>query len=851
VGGVVPQASRVRFGFAASFIALIGAAAVPLPSHASVSISSDRVVVSTEDARATITRKPFRVTFADGDGRTVLSEVANTAQGSVLVPPLPDPLPAGFRDYDVPTLYAPLHFLVGATRDLQFPAGPWVGNELLGGGGGVMYSARDVVAVERSGQGARLTVATSDPQGRTLSVTVTPSHDAAIRVSVTPSSADGVAAIGDSFASTATEAFHGFGGRHNGVDERGQTFYNWIEQENSSAGPLQAVPDTLPGTQGERYMFPNGPTAGYHVQSQFISSRRYGFLVDRDELTQWRMAADRDDAWQVSAAAPSLVYYVAPGAPAKAIRTTTALGGRQRVPPEWSLGPTYDRAVAFSGEGNATYKTRVDDDLKQLATRHLPISAYRIEGWNYYSDAELNAAIARVHALGARALVYFRAFVDTSGDSGVDAADALGEVLSGGYYATTPLGTPYFFGTNFNAPGLIIDFTNPATLKWWDGRITRALDLGADGFMQDFGEQTMADMRFHDGSTGAQMHNRYPVLYHRATRRIVDDWERRHPGREIFFFTRAGYSGTPGSAAYESANFPGDETTDWTVSSGLASQTSDMLNRAVGGAYGFTTDIGGYFDFITPAPDKELFLRWAEWAALSPFFRVHGGASKGVHTPWSYDAETVSLFERYARLHQRAVPLIRRLWRDAVRTGMPPTRPLWLAYPEDREAAKQDQEWLLGPDLLVAPVVTQGATARDVYFPSGCWETPDGGDRYDGAGHRTVSAPLSRLPYFVRCGTDPFTEVAAAGVTVRLRTATQCSGGALRVRVRGAGLKQVRRVDFYAASRHVGRDRKRPFAKTIARRRFGGAPFWHVRTVSRLKSGRKVTKRATVRRCRS
>ncbi|MEA2271822.1 MAG: sulfoquinovosidase, partial [Solirubrobacteraceae bacterium] len=313
---------------------MAGALGAPVGSaSASVSVTADRVVVATDGARATITRRPFRIEVADGSGRAALSEIANSGQGSVLVPPLPDPLPAGFRDYDVPTLYAPLQFLVGAARDIQFPAGPWVGNELLGGGGGGMYSARDVVAVERSGQGARLTVGTSDPTGRQLVVTVAPSRSTAIRVSVEATPSDGVTALGDSFASAASEAFHGFGGRHNGVDEHGQTFYNWIEQENSSAGPLQAIPDVLPGTQSARYMFPNGPTAGYHVQSQFISSRRYGFLLDRDELSRWHMASDRADAWQVTAATPSISYYVAPGEPARAVQTITALGGRQPVAP--------------------------------------------------------------------------------------------------------------------------------------------------------------------------------------------------------------------------------------------------------------------------------------------------------------------------------------------------------------------------------------------------------------------------------------------------------------------------------------------------------------------------------------
>src|SRR5205085_11095261 len=110
-----------------------------------------------------------------------------------------------------------------------------------------------------------------------------------------------------------------------------------------------------------------------------------------------------------------------------------------------------------------------------------------------------------------------------------------------------------------------------------------------------------------------------------VTRAVLARYQRTHPRREFFFFTRAGYTGRPGSAAYESANFAGDETTDWTRSSGLQSVIPDMLNRAVGGAYGYTTDIGGYFDVYTPKPTtKELLLRWAELAVFTPFFRLHG-----------------------------------------------------------------------------------------------------------------------------------------------------------------------------------------------------------------------------------
>src|SRR5204862_405296 len=116
--------------------------------------------------------------------------------------------------------------------------------------------------------------------------------------------------------------------------------------------------------------------------------------------------------------------------------------------------------------------------------------------------------------------VYFRGFVGKD-TTGTDDPKYYDEAVSKGYVATHADGSPYVFTSNFNADAAMIDFTNPAAVAWWQGRIRAALAAGADGFMQDFGEQVFDDMHFHDGSTGAQMHNRFPVLFHRATAQSV------------------------------------------------------------------------------------------------------------------------------------------------------------------------------------------------------------------------------------------------------------------------------------------------------------------------------------------
>jgi alpha-glucosidase (family GH31 glycosyl hydrolase) len=740
---------RLRVAAVAGLVCLVAAPAV----SADVRINSERVVITARNgSSAVIERSPFHMRFRNPQGRTVLSQVA--ADRDTLVEPPYAHNQFGQIGPAAPTLYAPLGFLVGTHSVRQFPVFQWVGNLQSVSQGGIAYAARRVLSAQAADGGARLTLATSDPSGRRLRLEVEPHLRGTIRVSARPTPADGVATMADSFATPATEAFHGFGGRHNDIDQRGHDFYNWLQQENLSSGSASGLTRVTDPT--DTYMFPNGPSAAYYVQSSFISSHRYGFLLDRDEISHWRMASDRPDAWQAEVAGRALDYVVAPGAAPKAIRKLTAITGRQPTPPRWAVGPILDRLVQFPSDPPDQYEGEVAGDLRDIARYDLPLAGYRIEGWQFLPDRVLERFIKRLKRMDIHPMLYFRAFVGQD-EIGTDDPAAYDTALDRGYVGTHQNGRPYTFISNFNANAAQIDFTDRAAVRWWQDRIRRALDLGADGFMQDFGEQVLADMHFDDGTTGTTMHNRLPVLFHRATRRAVERYERNHPGRQPFFYTRAGYTGTPGSAAYEGANFPGDETTDWTRSSGLASLTTDMLNRAIGGAYGFTTDIGGFFDVGPYEPTtKELFIRWAEWAALSPMFRLHGSVRAGTHTPWSYDRQTLRIYKRLTRLHNRARPLILRLWRRAERTGMPITRPLWLAYPDDPRAARQDQEWLLGPDVLVAPVVEEGATSREVYFPRGCWHRRGSSERIRGPRSESVDAPLPNLPYFFRCGTRPF-----------------------------------------------------------------------------------------------
>ena len=776
---------------AISVVAAVGVSgALTSTASAAVEIDAKRIVVETEAGRAVVDRAPFRLTFENARGEVLLREVGARRRDPVDLPLTDDPEPFAVERKPDNATYAPLSFEVGRENLEQWNALIWNGNALFSRREGTVHFAQEVTSAEPAGGGVRMRVSTTDP-ARKLIVRVGPDGDEALRVRARLSRTKGVITVGDSFAAGRGEGFYGFGGRHGSVNKHGEKLYGYTEQENLGGRPTieggisllslltelssDYTLDQLGGAfRGEadlpggfeRYMAPNGPNAAYYPQAQFVSSAGYGFLLNQDQFSRWRMGNDRDRAWQVQASARKLDYTVALGpSPERATGQLTEITGRHLLPPRWAQGPTVSRAVqvpslpgAPAAESPESYRAKIEQDLADIETYDVQLSAYAFEGWALVNDYEfVRSVIDRLHAQGIKVILYHRAYVANDTLSTQPPGD-YAETMEQGLVATTADGAPYIFGANGGGDSTLLDFTNPRTKSWWRERLELTLDLGMDGFMQDFGEQVQRDMHFADGSTGRKMHNHYPVIWHRLSRRILDDWQRDHPERgPVWFFTRAGYSGRPGSAAFEMGNFPGDETTDWSAGSGLRSLAPDMLNRAVGGAFGYTTDIGGYTDFIAPPPNAELFTRWSEWAALTPYFRVHNSASTGTRMPWFYGPETLATWKSLASLHQRALPLIRELWKRGRNTGMPITRPMWLGGPSAPGAASDSQQWLLGPDMLVAPVVVEGAVEREVSFPRGCWEhQAPGGGSYRGPSTVTVPAPLGQLPYFTRCGTRPF-----------------------------------------------------------------------------------------------
>ncbi len=533
-------------GLAAAAAATVFASSA-LPAEAGVRIGSKRVVVKTKAGEAVVQRGPFRITFKDARGNVLLRERDRRPSKPKRLPETSDPEPLGGELRPDRATYAPLSFEVGTHKLEQWNALLWTGNVLFSRRKGTVHFPRRVVSArplrssaarrgagnDGTARGVRLRVATTDRK-RDLIVSIAPDGRRALRVVAKLTNGDRVITIGDSFDAGRREGFYGFGGRHGSVNKRGEKLFNYTEQSNFG-GPetLQAIdlleplvelgsdytladfgnPPTgeadLPGGY-ERYLVPNGMNATYYPQAQFLSSRGYGFLLNRNQFARWRMANDRGDAWQVQTAARKLDYSVALGPDVSSSMTAlTAITGRHLMPPRWAQGPTLWRAIQVPAAPGAPavetpedYKAKVEQDLADIEAYDIDVSAYAFEGWAIFDDLDyVRDVIDRLHAMGIRAILYHRAYVANDSLSSQPKGD-YEETLAKGLVAKTAAGDPYIFGANGGGDSTLLDFTNPDTKAWWRERLELTLELGMDGFMQDFGEQVQDDMHFANGKSG-------------------------------------------------------------------------------------------------------------------------------------------------------------------------------------------------------------------------------------------------------------------------------------------------------------------------------------------------------------
>ncbi|MDT5293475.1 MAG: alpha-glucosidase [Acidobacteriota bacterium] len=489
----------------------------------------------------------------------------------------------------------------------------------------------------------------------------------------------------------------------------------------------------------------------------------YGLFFDNTTRAYFDMGKTDPARLTFGAAGGELNYYVFTGGrertPRNILRDYTELTGRTPLPPIWALGNQQSR-WSYSPESRVREvargfrESKVPADVIYLDIDYM--DGYRVFTWDKSRFPDPSKMISDLRAEGFRVVVII--------DPGVKVDpnyDAYQQGRAGGHFVKTANGEE-LHATVWPGVCAFPDFTDAHAREWFGSLYKKNLDEGVAGFWNDMNEPGVflseetpkPDIYHHpmktfpltarhagDGAPGthARYHNVFGMQMARAT---FEGLKRLRPDARPFVLTRAGYAGVQ----RYSAVWTGDNVASWDH---LRLSISMLLNLGVSGVPLVGSDVGGF----SGNPSPELYARWLQAAALTPFLRSHSENGSNPHEPYSFGPDFTPINRASVELRYRLLPYLYTLFQEHTASGAPVMRPLWFEYPDDARTYLIEDQYLVGRDLLVAPVVTEGVTKRHVYFPKGDnWVDWWTGRLYEGGKDADVDAPLNRLPLFARAG---------------------------------------------------------------------------------------------------
>lgn len=547
---------------------------------------------------------------------------------------------------------------------------------------------------------------------------------------------------------------YGMGEKYDSLNQKGKTVVNQVQ---------------------EKFCFQGEKT--YCTTPFFWTNTGFGLYVDTCETTTFSFEDDR-----IVVTLPQTAEVVLfSGTPEEIIREYMGLFGPAVLPPEWTMG-VWVSANRWNSQKD------VDILLEKLKKYDFPASVMVLEAWSdeatfyiwngakytpvpgndnlKYDDFDFSDSpwpdprkmIEDVHDARLKLLLWQVPVYKKQGADEVlndqndqDRADAAARKLC----VMAEDGTPYTIPEgNWFAGSMVPDFTNPETVKSWFSKRQYLLDMGVDGFKTDGGEFIYRqDVRFADGSTGREGVNRYCRDYTESYRDFV--------GNTGTIFSRAGFAGQHTVPCH----WAGDQQSQ---NCELASVLKAGLSAGASGMVFWGFDLAG---FAGPLPSLDLYRRATQMACFCPIMQWHsepdggqfrelmpGAEGNNERSPWnmaeSYAAPGFMEEMRYwHKLHEELRPYLWKTAQDCVRDSMPFMRPLVYEWPEDQMAVNCQDEYLLGEDLLVAPLLEENAVSRKVYLPKGVWY--DFFDKTEYAGGQVITAGKDgKLPVFTRNGFD-------------------------------------------------------------------------------------------------
>ena len=500
-------------------------------------------------------------------------------------------------------------------------------------------------------------------------------------------------------------------------------------------------------------------TSTYKPIPFYMSTTGYGLWLDTTgEATFDLNATDNNEiVVDVAAAKLRIVLFSGPQFPT-ILGNFTAQAGRAVVPPYWAFAPWKARDYHQND-------AQVKEDVDKTRALGLPASVILIDSpWAAtYNDYKFNpkqfedapGMVKYVHDNGFKLVLWHTPWINSRSDPPGEAGFA-GKIapLAENYqfaadqnlFVKNANGSTYV-GRWWKGEGSLIDFTYPKAKQWWQDQVRQAIAAGADGFKDDDGEGNFfGEVKFADGSDARVMRNKYSVLYNNAMEELI---QKDLKGNGVLF-SRSVTVGANGIGFL----WGGDNEASFSPLNGLPTVVTAGLGAGMSGMPLWTADLGGYLG-IADTPNARLLERWTEYAAFSPLMEVMSSKNIG---PWDFDAngpagshEALDIYRKYAVLNMSLFPYRYAAAQEAAKTGMPILRALVLNYQDDARARTTKDEYLFGPDFLVAPVIDEG-TQRAVYLPPGAWVDYWTGKPEAGGQVVVADAPVDTIPVWVRAG---------------------------------------------------------------------------------------------------
>lgn len=465
----------------------------------------------------------------------------------------------------------------------------------------------------------------------------------------------------------------------------------------------------------------------------YLTNKGYGVFVNHPERVSFEVGSENVKKVQFSVPGEGLDYFLINGPTMKEVLMRyTDLTGKPSLPPSWTFGLWLSTSFTTNYD-EATVNSFVDGMLE----RGIPLKVFHFDCfwmkefhwcdflWDNRVFPDPVGMIKRLKEKGLKICVWINSYI---GQESV----LFEEGVEKGYFVKRVNGDVWQWDM-WQSGMAIVDFTNPDARSWFASKLEKLLDMGVDCFKTDFGERIPTDVVYYDNSDPIKMHNYYTNLYNRTVFELL---ERKRGKEEAVLFAR---SATVGGQRFP-VHWGGD---CWSDYESMAESLRGGLSLTMSGFGFWSHDIGGFENTST----ADVYKRWCAFGLLSTHSRLHGSSSYRV--PWTYDEEAVATLRFFTRLKASLMPYLFGNAVETSKTGLPSVRSMILEFSEDPTCGYLDRQYMLGQNLLVAPIFCPDGMAC-YYLPEGKWTNYFTGEvRCGGRWYQEKHGYLS-LPLYVR-----------------------------------------------------------------------------------------------------